>query len=61
MINALDFVHFLKEYHSNPGELRLGQAFCNKYPTIKDPELFYCEDGNIAIQIIADKYLNTSN
>lgn len=35
--------------------LRFGQFYCNE-KGINNPELFYCEDNNLAYQIIRERY-----
>jgi hypothetical protein len=38
--------------------LRLGQAFIIEFfPFVNDPDTFYCEDDNEAIQKIYNKYI----
>lgn len=38
--------------------LRLGQAFINKFfPSVIDPDIFYCQDDKEAIQKIYNKYI----
>jgi hypothetical protein len=51
---------FLIRFYNNEfPHQRVGQAFINYYTTgVTDPDLFYCEDKNKAVQIIIDKYLD---
>lgn len=38
---------------------RFGQCFLNQHPQYRtDPDLFYCNDGPRAIQMIYDKYVD---
>ena len=38
---------------------RFGQCFLNQHPQFgPDPDLFYCNDGPRAIQMIYDKYVD---
>jgi len=43
------------------GDQRLGQAFINEHIPAKsepDPELYYCEDIEISVTMIRDKYVD---
>jgi hypothetical protein len=45
------------EMGNNPGKLRLGQAFMNKfYPEIADPEVYYEVDNDRAWVLIVERY-----
>lgn len=62
IVTYADFVQFQREYyHENkyPHE-RLGQAFMNhvsKMQNVKDNELFFAADDNVAMEIIWEKYV----
>ena len=61
MFNTFTFGEMVRDYYSSKQTERLGQFAINHYlrewnPVLVDPELFYEEDPQKAINIIVDKY-----
>lgn len=60
-ISYQEYLQFKKDYynsHTDYQHQRFGQAFLNKFfPTVTDPDLFYCEDLGVAENMICNKYL----
>ena len=61
-ISMSDYTNFAMGYASGSfHRQRFGQAFMNYFysnTTIVDPNLFYCEDRNDAVDMIFDSYIN---
>lgn len=58
MITAKEFRNFIKDYHKDNNNQRLGQYFLNTFASeLVDPTLFYCEDEDKCIEIIFKKYI----
>jgi hypothetical protein len=56
-ITVSELADFYIEWLRQPGQLRFGQAFLNRYyPRIVDPEVFYQTDPQVAYELIVDRY-----